>query len=286
MASSPGKAASSLAAIKKRVAGAIQIGAPLYNSGNVAGCETVYRETYASLLASPDVMQLTRVSKVLTAQMDKLEEGEVNKNAWALRDGFDAILELPESEPTVYTVRDAGAHPPSETLAMVTIESELQAGAFRTMNDGVMGGVSDGHVRFSDKDGGGMLFSGIVRTENNGGFASCRLQAEFPDLSSFTGLYVDCRCNDGDKVFQMVTKDEEALMTRVNFKAPFRAPASTAVARVLIPFSAFDRPERMGRGVARGPLDAATVREVGFMVLKPSVGAFELQVRELGVYKL
>jgi hypothetical protein len=41
MASSPGKAASSLAAIKKRVAGAIQIGAPLYNSGNVAGCETV-----------------------------------------------------------------------------------------------------------------------------------------------------------------------------------------------------------------------------------------------------
>jgi len=43
---------------------------------------------------------------------------------------------------------------------------------WQTVNDGVMGGVSDGRVRITDK--GIMEFYGTLSLENNGGFASVR----------------------------------------------------------------------------------------------------------------
>ena len=38
--------------------------------------------------------------------------------------------------------------------------------------------------------------------------------------------------------------------------------------RVRVPFAAFDRPERMGRGVMRGAFRTEAVCELGLMVLK------------------
>lgn len=55
------------------------------------------------------------------------------------------------------------------------------------VNDGVMGGVSQSKIRLAD---GKAVFSGIVSTDNNGGFASTRTRNFEPpyDLSAYEGI--------------------------------------------------------------------------------------------------
>jgi hypothetical protein len=77
------------------------------------------------------------------------------------------------------------------------------------------------------------------------------------------------------------------MTTQVNFKAAFKVgfePEKNGFDRIKIPFAAFDRPERMGRAVMRGPLKADAVCEVGLMVLK-EFGDFDVDVAAIGMYK-
>ena len=172
------------------------------------------------------------------------------------------------------------------------------AGRWRSMNDGVMGGMSDGAMT-ALSDGSGARFTGVVRLENNGGFASVRASlGSGIDLSQFTGLYLDVKPGDaasGRKKYLVVMKDDECMTTQVNFKAAFSCVGSkddegggVGWARVRVPFSAFDRPERMGRAVMRGALRTEAVCELGLMVLKgeaEQVGEFNLDLRAVGCYK-
>ena len=104
-------------------------------------------------------------------------------------------------------------------------------------------------------------------------------------MRDFTGFYIDCKSADPSKVFCLVVKDVDAVMTSVNFKARFSPPDSREFGRVLIPLSSLDTPERFGRPILRPPMDPSALGEVGLMILKPSTGAFALQVREIGVYR-
>ncbi|WP_050765246.1 CIA30 family protein [Kordia algicida OT-1] len=57
-------------------------------------------------------------------------------------------------------------------------------------NDGVMGGLSEGDYRFSDN---GVVFSGNISLENNGGFSSYRSQFSKRDLSAFKKVIIRYR---------------------------------------------------------------------------------------------
>ncbi|PTX61152.1 complex I intermediate-associated protein 30 (CIA30) [Kordia periserrulae] len=57
-------------------------------------------------------------------------------------------------------------------------------------NDGVMGGLSQGDVRFTDN---GVVFSGMISLENNGGFSSYRSQYAKRDLSSYKKIIIRYR---------------------------------------------------------------------------------------------
>ena len=73
------------------------------------------------------------------------------------------------------------------------------AGRWRSLNDGVMGGVSDGvmRMRMSDLGESHATFEGTVRLENNGGFSSVRTSfGSGIDLSQFSGFYLDVRPGD------------------------------------------------------------------------------------------
>jgi len=237
--------------------------------------------------------------------------------AWALRRGLDRVVDLimdpPVDEPTVYRPSvddnddtavgddDAPAEDEAATLRTPTVDAETAAlfdfaktpdlaGRWRSLNDGVMGGVSDGRMR-SAISGTHAVFEGTVRLENNGGFSSVR--ASFGsgiDLSQFQGFYMDVRPGDeasAGKEYLLIVKDDECMTTQVNFKAKFGTGKKGGWERVKVPFAAFDRPERMGRAVMRGALRTEAVCEVGLMVLKGegNVGAFALDVLELGCFK-
>ena len=242
--------------------------------------------------------------------------------AWALRRGLDRVVDLimdpPTDEPEVFRPSSTDeAQPDEEKMGddsegsksaaprTPTITAETAAlfdfaktpdlaGRWRSLNDGVMGGVSDGvmRMRMSDSGESHAAFEGTVRLENNGGFSSVRTSfGSGIDLSQFSGVYLDVKPGDetsAGKEYLLVVKDDEAMTTQVNFKAKFCTGKSLgAWERVEVPFAAFDRPERMGRAVMRGALRTEAVCEVGFMVLKGegNVGAFALDVREVGCFK-
>jgi len=71
---------------------------------------------------------------------------------------------------------------------------------WKITNDGVMGGLSEGDYRFSDD---GVVFSGKISLENNGGFSSYRSQYKKRDLSSFKKLIIRYRSKQYDMGFTL-----------------------------------------------------------------------------------
>ena len=63
------------------------------------------------------------------------------------------------------------APPAVPAVALLAFDDPGDVAAWRTINDPVMGGRSTSAVTFGD---GGMVFSGTLSLENNGGFASAR----------------------------------------------------------------------------------------------------------------
>lgn len=58
----------------------------------------------------------------------------------------------------------------SEGAALVDLDDAAAVAAWTTVNDPVMGGMSTSKIAFGD----GLVFSGTISLENNGGFASAR----------------------------------------------------------------------------------------------------------------
>ncbi len=62
------------------------------------------------------------------------------------------------------------ATPPS-SVALVDLDDVGEVAGWTTVNDPVMGGMSNSRITYGD---GGLVFSGNISLENNGGFASAR----------------------------------------------------------------------------------------------------------------
>ena len=82
------------------------------------------------------------------------------------------------------------------------------------VNDDVMGGLSQSRLR---QDANGMFFEGLVSLENNGGFASMRSSARFPQGAQQIELLAK---GDG-KSYKLVLRT--ALAPRVTYSADFIA---------------------------------------------------------------
>lgn len=67
------------------------------------------------------------------------------------------------------------AGPEAAEVVLVSLDDPAVVGAWTTVNDPVMGGRSTSSVAFGD---GGLVFSGAISLENNGGFASARSPAD------------------------------------------------------------------------------------------------------------
>lgn len=68
------------------------------------------------------------------------------------------------------------------------------ASRWSTLNDGVMGGLSEGQTTFTDST---MLWTGQTRLENNGGFASVRSPWSHINLQSMKGVAIRCKGKGG-----------------------------------------------------------------------------------------
>ena len=87
----------------------------------------------------------------------------------------------------------------SPSTAMSTENKHINFGSsmvepWRAINDGVMGGLSEGEIAWKDTV---MLWSGQTSLENNGGFASIRGPWEHHDLRAMNRAIIRCRGNGG-----------------------------------------------------------------------------------------
>jgi monofunctional biosynthetic peptidoglycan transglycosylase len=148
---------------------------------------------------------------------------------------------------------------------------------WQAVNDGVMGGVSDG--RFTITDEKTLEFSGTLSLENNGGFASVRTKATDLDIEAGDTLVVRVKGDGREYVLNLYTKSRRMAFS-------YRAPLPTTKdewTEVRVPLEDFI-PTAFGRRVqGMGPVGPDQINGLGFMLSDKKPGKFRMQVESVKV---
>ncbi len=166
--------------------------------------------------------------------------------------------------------------PPVE---LFTFASPDAAAAWQAVNDGVMGGVSDGRFRISASQT--LEFYGTLSLENNGGFASVRSRPRSLGLQAGDALVVRVR-GDG-REYQLNLYTPRRTMAS-SYRAPFKTRAGEWI-DVAIPLDQFEATSfgRVLRGA--GPVDPASVTSIGFLLAEKTPGLFALEVASVSIQR-
>lgn len=143
---------------------------------------------------------------------------------------------------------------------------------WQAVNDGVMGGVSDG--RFKITEDKALEFSGTLSLENNGGFASVRTKPTDFDIKAGDMLVARVKGDGREYVLNIYTKSRRMAFS-------YRAPLPTTKdewREVEIPLNDFI-PTAFGRRVqGMGPVEPDQINGLGFMLSDTKPGKFQMQV--------
>ena len=158
-------------------------------------------------------------------------------------------------------------------LALMTTKSfNMEASAWRSINDGVMGGLSAGGMMQSDE---GLRFTGELSLENNGGFSSVRRPVEH-DLSGATSVRLEVR-GDGREYQFRIRQDSQ--FDGVAWRAMFATTDEWQTIEIAL--SKFI-PVFRGRTVAEaGPVIASDIQQIGFLLADKAAGRFTLEIRRI-----
>ena len=150
---------------------------------------------------------------------------------------------------------------------------------WQAVNDGVMGGVSDG--RFTITDDKTLEFSGTLSLENNGGFASVRTKPTDLDIEAGDTLVVRVKGDGREYVLNLYTKSRRMAFS-------YRAPLPTTKdewTEVRVPLEDFI-PTAFGRRVqGMGPVEPSQINGLGFMLSDKKPGPFKMQVEWVKVLR-
>ncbi len=143
---------------------------------------------------------------------------------------------------------------------------------WQAVNDGVMGGVSDG--RFKITDDKTLEFFGTLSLENNGGFASVRTKPADLDIKAGDTIVVRVKGDGREYVLNLYTKSRRMAFS-------YRAPLPTTKdewTEVTVPLADFI-PTAFGRRVqGMGPVEPDRINGLGFMLSDKKPGKFQMQV--------
>ena len=146
---------------------------------------------------------------------------------------------------------------------------------WRVVNDGVMGGLSQG-TRFAEDDH--MTFQGTINT-NGGGFSSLRLPMSRGVLADATAMTLTLR-SDGRQYSLTFRTSERWRGRSVSYQIDIPTTAPDRWTEVTVPFSDM-RTSVFGRSVRAAPFDPADVREMGIILADGIDGEFSLQLKQI-----
>jgi monofunctional biosynthetic peptidoglycan transglycosylase len=159
---------------------------------------------------------------------------------------------------------------------LFTFNKPDAANQWRTINDGVMGGVSDGQFKISDEKM--MVFYGTLSLENNGGFASVRSRPMIVNLKNGDAIAIRVRGDGREYTFNLYVPRGSG---GYSFRKSFKTKKDDWV-EVSFPVDEFVATYR-GREFPNQKLDPSKVNSVGFLLGDKRAGPFKLEVEWIKV---
>jgi len=170
---------------------------------------------------------------------------------------------------TVFLMQAVAERPLQPLLDFVGPDA---AQKWQAVNDGVMGGVSEGRFRITaDKT---MEFSGRLSLENNGGFASVRTKLSNFNIQGGDTLVVRVKGDGREYVLNIYTKTRRMAFS-------YRAPLPTTRdewTEVSVPLDEFIPTSFGNRVQGMGPVEPDQINSLGFMLSDKKPGPFKLEV--------
>lgn len=163
--------------------------------------------------------------------------------------------------------------PQAQDESMITdFSSSVEAERWRTVNDTVMGGVSQSQFSITPEETG--RFTGTLSLENNGGFSSVRRDVSDIDLSGVTE--VSLRVKGDGRSYQLRLK--MSISDRApSYRAEFETRSEDWIT-ITLPISDFE-PVFRGRIVEDAPrLIPNEVVEIGLLLADEQSGEFALEL--------
>ena len=143
---------------------------------------------------------------------------------------------------------------------------------WQAVNDGVMGGVSEGKFQITDKKT--LEFFGTLSLENNGGFASVRTKAKKLGLENGDAVVVKVR-GDG-REYSLNLYLDKPLMA-FSYRATVQTKEDEWI-EVKVPLDKFEATS-FGRVVKdAGAVKPEEVDALGFMLADKKAGAFKMEI--------
>lgn len=162
-------------------------------------------------------------------------------------------------------------------LTLFDFNGEETAKQWQTVNDGVMGGVSDGRFRLTETKT--MEFFGTLSLANNGGFASVRTKPKKLDLANGDTLVARVR---GDGREYMLNLYPARSQVAYSYRAAVTTKKDQWI-EVKIPLDKFEATS-FGRVVKNaGAVKPADINSLGFMLGDKKSGPFKLEIEWIKV---
>ena len=143
---------------------------------------------------------------------------------------------------------------------------------WQAVNDGVMGGVSDGRFRITPEST--LEFFGTLSLENNGGFASVRTKPADLDIKAGDDLVIRVKGDGREYVLNLYTKTRRMAFS-------YRAPLPTVKnewTEVAVPLEDFIPTSFGNRVQGMGPVEPDEITSIGFMLSDKKAGPFKMKV--------
>lgn len=176
-----------------------------------------------------------------------------------------------ESESSVVVADKA----PTFALQFEDTEAEPD---WKPVNDGVMGGLSEGAGRMED---GALIFEGNLSLANNGGFSSVRTTRGQYDFTGAEGLTLRVR-GDGRSYQLRLATDARHRGSLVSYQGKFDTEEGQWT-EVNIPFEVM-KPSWRGRMLSGHILDVSKVSQLGVLIGDKKEGPFRLEVDWIKTY--
>jgi monofunctional biosynthetic peptidoglycan transglycosylase len=167
--------------------------------------------------------------------------------------------------------------PADDLRILLDFDSIDEVSLFSSLGDGVMGGISSGHLALAEP--GIAVFEGRVSLERGGGFASVRSQQRDWGTRGVRAFVLRVR-GDGKRYrFNVRTPGGPAAF---RYEAPFEPPAGRW-SEIEIPLASLAGKLFGQQLPLAAPPDPERIRSLGFMVSDRQAGPFRLEIDWIGV---